>query len=913
MYKRINLLLNIKPSEARLVGHLFLVQYFIGMATAFLFTSSLTLILSSYPVVIFPKIYILAAVLLFFANLMYSRLEARMSPDKLLQVITVFSAVSVWLYWLCLTFFSFEWLPPLLGAWNMVVYMLVGYAFWGMTAIMFNVRESKRLFSIVGAGDIPAKMLGYFSVTALVPLIGVVNLLWVSVVAFGIAYVLLQRFNYEDKLETGHSAGHHTVLHHKQTGTSFISRFFHNRLIFTIALWSLLAYTIYSIIDFTFLEEIKLKYSVSDHELATFIAIFFALGRLLAIGIKLLFSSRVIAKLGVSNSLLIAPLLLLAINGFIILSGEGLTTHLYVFGVMVLLSEILRSTLQEPVFFVLFQPLNPHSRLKGHLIAKGYTLPFALMGVGIFLTIYLEYHSGLPITLVSRLLFILLLVWAASVFLIRKAYRSTLINVIRKGYFTGSELFLNDQSVMEVLIKKATTNKPQKAIHALHLLERSGFAEINTLLFRQLHSTSCEIKEYVITRIIEKKLAEALPLLKERLRVETDPAIKPYLIKAIYYLDRQNLSYQAATIEDLDKDCKKAAMIGLLHRNQPEADAVVAEELLKMVNSQSEDDKLIAIAIIIETRRSDFKQVLGTFLQDEAPAVYKKAIEAVGEVHDFALFDTMIQVALERKAFLPLQKALLHFGDRAFATAYVQQKLYPESLNVLFIKVAGKTRGDYSEAFLERVLEEDKVFIPEAVDALWLQKANLSEESQLLLKDWVQVRLEQSMLKASYYLHLVSVDAVRPLQDAVCSEIRQDIQVLFKSLSLLYDQQQIERVMELYNLGDPTRVYNAIEMLELIIPQKYFTGLNSLVELEQDIRKDQVVVHHTKEISASAIVEDILTENKAGFNSWTKAVACYMIPRLQEETCPLYILDKKPGQEDKLFEETRTYVLSMLN
>ncbi|GAB3530026.1 hypothetical protein GCM10027443_10090 [Pontibacter brevis] len=795
----------------------------------------------------------------------------------------------------------------------MVVYMLVGYAFWGMTAIMFNVRESKRLFSIVGAGDIPAKMLGYFSVTALVPLIGVVNLLWVSVVAFAVVYVLLQMSNYKDKIATDHGTTHHATAHTKSKSHSIIGRYFHNRLIFSIALWSLLAYTIYSIIDFTFLEEIKLKYSTSDHELATFIAVFFALGRLLAIGIKLVFSSRVIARLGVSNCLLIAPLLLLVINGLIILSGEALTTHLYVFGVMVLLSEILRSTLQEPVFFVLFQPLNPHSRLKGHLIAKGYTLPFALLGVGVFLTIYLQYHSGLAISLVSRLLFVLLLAWAASVFLIRKAYMRTLISVIKRGYFTGSELFLNDASVTEVLIKKARSNKPQKAIHALHLLEKSGYQDINRLLFRQLHSKSCEVKEYVISRIIENRLTEALPLLHNRLKAETDLAIKPHLMKAIYYLDKENLPYQSATIEDLDIDCKKAAIIGLLLRNQAEADAVVAAELRKMVRSPHEADKLTALSIITETRRSDYEQVLSTFLHDEVPAVYKKAIEAVGEVKDFALFEPMVQVVLEKNSLVPLQKALLHFGDNVFATDYIHRKLYPEALTSVLIKVAGKMRGGYSTAFLERLLEENKTATAEVVDALWQQKAIVSAESQLILRNWIQVKLDQSLLKATYYLHLVSIEVVKPLQEAVCSEIHQDIQVLFKALSLLYNRQQIERVMELYNVGDATKVYNAIEMLELIIPQRYFNGLNTLVELEQDICKDQVVVHSTKEMPASAIIEDILQENKAGFSTWTKSVACYMIPRLQEEGFPRHILDAKSGREDKLFEETRGYVLSVLN
>ncbi|GAA4424048.1 hypothetical protein GCM10023188_03420 [Pontibacter saemangeumensis] len=914
MYRRINLLLNIKPSEAKLVGHLFLVQYFIGVATAFLFTSSLTLILSSYPVTVYPKIYILAAGFLFIANMLYSRLEARFAPEKLLQVIVAFSAGSILLHWACLTYIPSQWLPLFLAVWNMVVYMLVGYAFWGMAAILFNVRESKRLFSIVGAGDIPAKMLGYFSVTALVPLIGVVNLLWVSVLAFVVVDVLLRKFDFSSRLSVAHGPATHAQEQHASESPSFVRRFFQNRLILFIAFWSLLAYTIYSVIDFTFLSEIKRRYT-TDHELATFISVFFAFGRLLAIGIKLLFSSRVIARLGLANCLLIAPLLLLLVNVFILLAGGPLESHLYAFGVMVLLSEILRSTLQEPVFFVLFQPLHPHSRLKGHLIAKGYPLPVALLFVGSFLALYFEYfdHEHIAIPFVSKVLLFMLLGWGASVFLVRNAYRRTLEGVISKGYFTGSTLFLNEQSVKDVLVQKAASQDPKVAIHALSLLEKADYADIDSLLLGQLQSGTYELREYVLFRVIANKMVSAVPLIKAKLEVEPDVEVKALMVKALYYLDSGILTTGVAALHNLGQKNKKAALAGLLHRKEAGADAIVAQELQRMTHSEANEDKLVAIDIIKEIQRGDHEQVLGTLLQDDDQAVFTRAMEAAGEVKELGLLAQVVQVGLARTAPAALQKSLLLYGDRIFGTAYIQRRAYPQALNPVLLKVASKSKGESATVFLEQLVQESSSDMTGIIDALWQKKAAVTTETQFLLKKQLKLQLKQSLLKATYYVHLKTNDALKPLQEAVCSEIHQDIQRLFKCLSLVYERRQIERVMELYNQPDSAKVYNAIEMLELIIPRKYFNSLNTLMELEQDTLKGQVVMHPTKELSVSGIIQEILTGNKAHFNNWTRSVACYMIPRLEEAHFAVGVLNKIEDQEDPLFQETRDYVMTLLN
>jgi hypothetical protein len=42
-----------------------------------------------------------------------------------------------------------------------LVYQLSSLELWGVTALLFDVRQGKRLFGVISAGDIPAKMLGY--------------------------------------------------------------------------------------------------------------------------------------------------------------------------------------------------------------------------------------------------------------------------------------------------------------------------------------------------------------------------------------------------------------------------------------------------------------------------------------------------------------------------------------------------------------------------------------------------------------------------------------------------------------------------------------------------------------------------------------------------------------------------------
>ncbi|WP_205500808.1 hypothetical protein [Rufibacter psychrotolerans] len=902
MNSKLHLLLNIKPAEARVVKQLFLVQFFLGIATAFLFTCTLAMFLHTFAAKDIPLVYLVSAGLLLGANAFYARLEARLSAKKLLTTIIFFSAFSILVTWGGVSFLAAQWVPFVLSAWNLVVYMLVGYAFWGMAAMIFNVRESKRLFSVVGSGDIPAKLMGYTAVSVLAPLLGVENLLWFSVGAFVLAYYFLRRFHHaviEGHAPEGHGHGHeHEAAH--GAPASFIARYFQNRLIFFITLFSLLAFTVYALIDYTLLAEVKSRFT-SSPDLATFIGVFFAVGRVLALGIKLLFSSRVISRLGLANSLLIAPVVLLVISALLLLPGESERMILYTFGVMVLLSEVLKSAVQEPAFFVLFQPLDPHSRLKGHLISKGYTMPVALFITGAFLGIYKYFNGGISIVTVCQVLVVLLAGWITTVFLIKKEYLNTLIQALKKGYFTGSELFLTDEPVRNVLLGKLESANPKEVILALELLERSGYRNLEKRLLPLLHSSSEVIRRYVLSRVTELKLASAFPLIEKALADAPAGASGAELVQAYYLL--------APTLQTVPPnaslDLRKAALLGLSRRTEPEAQ----QQVLIQVEAMTRQNKLAALDMMAKAPHPAYEPLLQSLLQDPAPAVYKQAIETVGKAKASPLLSSMLAVVQTHQATYSLQQAILAWGDDFFQPSHLPANL-PADLAPLLIKVAGKVKGEHSSQFLERQLalsNQDAV-----LEALWSKKDPLDAEAQPLVVEWLRRKMEQSGQKALYCQNLLQAAELPLLSEALASELKHDLQKMMKALALMYDRPGITRVMDLLALGAPDKVANAIEMLEQLIPKRYFLPLEGLLDFQLDQEKSLLPLVEKRRWEPSQIIRDIVTQNPAGCSTWTRSVACYCMLQMPASGLHQVLSTVPAAQESALFEETRQFVLAQL-
>jgi hypothetical protein len=151
------------------------------------------------------------------------------------------------------------------------------------------------------------------------------------------------------------------------------------------------------------------------------------------------------------------------------------------------------------------------------------------------------------------------------------------------------------------------------------------------------------------------------------------------------------------------------------------------------------------------------------------------------------------------------------------------------------------------------------------------------------------------------------------LQEALQKEIKSDLYTLLRLYSFVYDTEKLNRIIELISLGSASRIYNAIEMLELILPAKYFAPTNHLIEWLQDVNDNKAILLKGTKTVAS-ILEEIFLVNKAGLHSWTRSIACYTMLKSKKDQRLINSLQRSScSKDDRLFKETRNYVLSILN
>ena len=196
--------LNVRPDEWWLVKKLFILQFLQGAGIAFFFTASYALFLHKVGITELPYVFILSAFLLWGTGWLYSVVEHKYDTGKLTIITTVFMAVSILIFRLLFEVHTADWFLYIMLAWFNVLYLLNNLEFWGIAAVLFDVRQSKRLFGVISAGDIPAKFIGYSLALLTVEYIGTINLLWAGAVCVLASIPFLQSITRSEKLTAGH-------------------------------------------------------------------------------------------------------------------------------------------------------------------------------------------------------------------------------------------------------------------------------------------------------------------------------------------------------------------------------------------------------------------------------------------------------------------------------------------------------------------------------------------------------------------------------------------------------------------------------------------------------------------------------------------------------------------------------------
>ncbi len=268
-------LFNIRPGEGKSVSLMLFHSFFIGISLVYFETAAAALFLSRFDKSILPYFYIVAAIINVFVGFAYSRIKERVSFTNLMISTFLFLLILVGAFRLGLALTDMGWLLFGLLSCSGILLMLTTLEYWTVAGRLYDLRQGKRLFSLIGSGEVIAKIGGAFSVPLFVRLMGVKNLLLLSIAglacSLGALIVILHAF--PEKPSPHQSSRKNEKKEPPRSGWTQLLHLAKNRYLALMGLVTVFAIFSKFFIDFAFLVQVQTRYNDAA-KLTSFFAIF---------------------------------------------------------------------------------------------------------------------------------------------------------------------------------------------------------------------------------------------------------------------------------------------------------------------------------------------------------------------------------------------------------------------------------------------------------------------------------------------------------------------------------------------------------------------------------------------------------------------------------------------------------------
>ena len=414
MQQVLSRLFRARPGEWGAILLLQILVFLIICALLIVKPTASALFLSEYGAVGLPYMFLATALLAAVVSTGYS---AALRHYSLLRVSVISLVVCLLVLLGCASFVRLPMARPavavVLYLWMALFGVLAASQFWMMASFVFDVRQAKRLFGLIGAGAIAGGIAGGYLTTLLAREIGTRNLILLAAAlllpCLVLTAVIWRRYvarkqslvSRKKKVSAAYEAPHRLILESK-----------HLLLLCGIVALSV---TAAKLVDYQFSVLAAERYGDQDR-LAAFFGFWYSTFNIVALVIQLVLTHRVVQGLGVSGALLFLPVGL-GLGAIVMLFVPGLSAATLSRSV----DGSLKQSLSRASVEMLFLPLDEETKKKVKTYIDVFIDSLA-GGLGGVLLIGLTQGLGLSAPAISWCVLLLVAGWLVSVVLIREEY-----------------------------------------------------------------------------------------------------------------------------------------------------------------------------------------------------------------------------------------------------------------------------------------------------------------------------------------------------------------------------------------------------------------------------------------------------------------------------------------------------------
>jgi Cyclic nucleotide-binding domain len=398
-------MLGIRHDEVARLRALMVSSFLLGLSLVLYYSASNAIFLTRYGIQKLPYVYIVNGflVIVFGAGLAFLGRHVTFRTQML--TLNLALAATVLLLWAGARTVGSHAVIFAMMAWFRLLFIYTTLGLWELAARLFDIRQGKRLFSLVGLGVMLAAAVGGVLTPVIVAAFGTVNLLLLSAAFLSLYALSLFRI-----LGVVNDV-RRNAKRNRRAGLGPLVRDRYTRAIFWIQIFSVL--TAY-LIEYAFYEQASLRFP-DEQSLAGFLGTFTGGTTLVMILVSALLTGRLIASRGVRGTLFVMPVIMTVTSLAATAYGALISVGAAFFALVVVTAfanQVLDKAVYTPALVLLFQPMPRERRMPVRVIVEGWLGSVALILSGALLLFVIWLH---PPNVVP---FLALLVVVSVVFLL---------------------------------------------------------------------------------------------------------------------------------------------------------------------------------------------------------------------------------------------------------------------------------------------------------------------------------------------------------------------------------------------------------------------------------------------------------------------------------------------------------------
>ena len=838
----------------------------------------------------YDLVYVYAAVplvLTLFVPL-YTRVAARFGARSVTVLTLVGFSLNVLLFWYLFRFQSFRRLPDIFYVWVSCYGIIAPVQAWSFANSLFDTRQAKRLFGLIGAGaSLGAITAGVLARVLVEPVGGTVNLLLVLALLIASAAAIVLTANLRIR-RAGLNRRRRTVSRpFSATWGQIVSSPY----------LRLLAGIVFAVAIATQWTSLQLGVVAKDHfagsstDITEFYGLFSFTTGVCSFLVQLLITGRVLRNWGVSAAILALPLAM-ATGNFFILLAPAFWSVLLTNG----LDQGFRFSVDKAAYELLYLPIPSGDRasVKNAIdifvnrVADAFgAVMLGLLTQGFFLLPGL----GLDMRGMAAVNLVTISIWLVLAWRVRSEYVRTIQDSIHRHRLDTQRgtAAVTERSAAAVLVAKLTAADLSEVRYALDLIEGQQTRKWHPALRTLLTHPDAEIRRRSLAALSatgDDSIAERVPAMLR----DPDVGVRT---EALLYLSRESGIDPLRQIEELGEfqDFSiRAGAAAFLAAPGPaqnlEAARLMMEGMARSGGPEGQRDRAEAARLIGAIQEGTFLDLLPPLIGDEDIDVARQAIRAAQRLVRENFAPDLILALGRPELAEEAADALARLGDTVVAT--ISDALRSEEVSVevrrelpsVLLRIG---TAEAEQTLVASLLESDGTIRHRII-------ASLNKLRAVRPDIHIDPTVVELLLAAEIAGHYRSYQVLGPLRtqlkegDPVIQALRhameQELERIFRLMALLLPQAGLHDAYVGVRSSNVTVRANALEFLDNVLKPELRHVLVPMLDA-------QVTVEERIEIANRLVGAPLETPDQAvatlldSEDPWLRSCAIQAVGRLR--------------------------------